>query len=391
MKKNFLKVVALSCATVLAFVGCSKEESGHNGLNQGAEAALKISIGNPNQVQSRAVEAEDGSAIGDVTVLITNADNRIINKYWYPSTTALGTASGDGNIKTTTLAKRVYIVGNMSETNSVESGIFASVSTLSAAQALLYNLADIDAENLPIYGASGSDLAFVNVSGEMTASTTVTMELIPARVDVYVNNNMTDYAQADAVELDGVGVIFSAKQSYLFPNAGGFVAPYAVASNYFASGIVGYPGQVSAEHTEHTALFGEWADNSSDSWASSPGVSSQPSGFLSQFSKTFYVFPGEEKNLIVAAKSTFAAGNAEFAGSSKYYPVHFNTADVGNVSLENGKRYVLSINLNGDANDGTGGGGTDNPEIPVTSSYITVTLIPASWEVVEITDPKEFE
>ena len=391
MKKNFLKVVALSCATVLAFVGCSKEEGSDNGFNRGAEAALKISIENPTRIQSKALEAEDGSAIGDVTVLITNADNRIIDKYWYPSTTALSEAGTEGQIKTTTLANRVYIVGNISNSSTVEGGIFASTSTLAAAQGVLYNLTSISASNLPIYGASPSDLVFANVSDNMVASTSITMVLIPARIDVIVNNNMSDYAQADAVELDGVGVIYSAKQTYLIPNAGGFVPPYSAASGYFASGLMDYLGQAASEHTENTDLFAGWEANSSDTWGGSSGVIFEPAGFLSQFSKTFYVLPGEEKNLIVSVKSTFKSGNSAFAGNSKYYPIHFNTADVGNIVLQNGKRYVMSVNLNGDANDGTGGGGTDNPEIPVTSSYITVSIVPASWELVEITDPKEFE
>ena len=373
MKKNFFKVVALSCATVmLAFVGCSKEDGGHiEAPNQGVKAALKISLENPVQIQSRAIESEDGSSIGDVTVLITNIDNRIINKYWYESASELSEASENGNIETTTLAKRVYIVGNISSSSSTVdgAGVFASTGTLQAAQAVLYDLSSISASSLPIFGTVGSDLAFANVSGEMVASTSVNMKLIPARIDVYVNNNMTDYDQPDAVELDGVGAFFTASQTFLIPNAGSFI-PSGVATS---------------------SLLSAWEDNSSDVWVPSPGVSSQPAGFLSHFSHTFYVFPSSEKDLIVAVKSTFKEGNETFAGEARYYPVHFNTADVGNVSLENGKRYILSINLNGDANDGTGGGGTDNPDIPVTNSELTISLTPASWEVVNVTDPKEFD
>ena len=72
--------------------------------------------------------------------------------------------------------------------------------------------------------------------------------------------------------------------------------------------------------------------------------------------------------------------------STIYYPVHFTTADAGE-TIEPGKSYTVTVTLNGDVEAG-GGGGTTDPEEPVVSSSIEVTVTAAQW----VTQPvsKEF-
>lgn len=99
----------------------------------------------------------------------------------------------------------------------------------------------------------------------------------------------------------------------------------------------------------------------------------------------FYTFgnDGTTKPTILAIKSTKTVNSA---ASTIYYPVHFTTADAKE-TIEPGKSYTVTVTLNGDVEAGAGGGTTD-PEAPVISSSIEVTVTAAQW----VTQPvsKEF-
>lgn len=99
----------------------------------------------------------------------------------------------------------------------------------------------------------------------------------------------------------------------------------------------------------------------------------------------FYTFgnDGTTQPTILAIKSTKTVNSTP---STIYYPVHFTTADAGE-TIEPGKSYTVTVTLNGDVEAGAGGGTTD-PEAPVISSSIEVTVTAAQW----VTQPvsKEF-
>jgi hypothetical protein len=395
MGKTISKAAALVCAfAMLTFVSCTKEAS--EDLSGGEQATLKIIIDNPSV--TKAIDTGDETVVGDVTILIVNAANQIISKYWYANPTALATANTDELITTTTLAEHVYILANLSSSTTVETtGMFASVSTLAQAQAVLYDLGSVSATNLPAFGKTASALVFApDGSGKQTATTSVTLNLIPARIDVYVNNNMTNYSDLAAVEMKDIGIIFSGKEAYLFPKATPTFHKTTYVDNTTSLGLFAsagvyttYPSYVPTIHTTgYTNLVSNWVVGGA--WDDSPGVSSEPATFNEQYTKTFYVFPVKDKNLIVTARSTFKAGAGALAGTNKYYPVHFGTSDVGNLVVESGNKYELTINLNGDATDGTGGGGTPDPEVPVTNAFVTISVSINPWVVNTINTPKEF-
>ena len=99
----------------------------------------------------------------------------------------------------------------------------------------------------------------------------------------------------------------------------------------------------------------------------------------------FYTFgnDGTTQPAILAIKSTKTVNSTP---SIIYYPVHFTIADAKE-TIEPGKSYTVTVTLNGDVEAG-GGGGTTDPEEPVVSSSIDVTVTAAQW----VTQPvsKEF-
>ena len=391
MEKIISKAAALVCVfAMFTFVSCTKEAS--DDQSGGEQATIQINITNPEV--TKAFDAEDGSTINDVTVLII-ARGSIINKYWFANLSELTTANTAKSIITTTVAEHVYIVGNLSSSSTIAgSGLFGDgVKTVAQAEAVKYALAGITKTNVPTFGKTATQLSFSADGDTQKAEAPIQMGLIPARIDVTVNNNMTNYGTTDAIVLQSVGIVFSGKETLLIPNTTTYYElAYTANSNFYASGYLGYPNQTADDHvtTAVTSLVAPWTANSDATWVASPGVASEPANFLSQYTKTFYVIPVDNnKNTIVTVMGKFPVG-AVHADETKFYPAHFGTADVGNTQIESGKQYELTINLNGDASDGTGGGGTDTPEIPVTSGYVTINLTPKAWQAVQISTPKEF-
>lgn len=99
----------------------------------------------------------------------------------------------------------------------------------------------------------------------------------------------------------------------------------------------------------------------------------------------FYTFgnDGTTQPTILAIKSTKTVGGTS---SPIFYPILFTKTDAKE-TIEPGKSYTVTVTLNGDVEAGAGGGTTD-PEAPVISSSIEVTVTAAQWVTQSVS--KEF-
>ena len=351
MKKNFFKVVALSFASVLAFVGCAKDDGNVPVMPQGEKAVLRIGFSDYNPSPgARAFDGTDaGTEVNNAYVFVLNAMGGVMDKF-YVSPEDVPTVT---ERPTTTAAKKVYVLGN---TGNVAS--FASVANEAGLKAEIAKLENLAAADIWLQESSAINFSDATASGDPLAKVDIQLKPIPARIDVKVVNDMDNWTTAESgglIEIEGVAILYSAGYSHYVPTfipSIAAVAGFESTGEYYRSGIAGWTSEENS--SVYAALDKAWDVSSGD------------------FAETFYALPGGaafDKNTIVTVYGSYN-------GEDFYWPAHFSSTDLKRV-LENGKFYTLTINLGGNAL--SGGGGTIDPEEEVVGAFITVNISSSGW------------
>lgn len=360
---NKFLVAALGAATLLA--SCSKEN------NPGTEAPadpakLKISVVGTDL--SKAVDADQGAVVTDITAFILNADNALLVDPIYITGADLNSTTKEYAV--TTAAKHVAIVANTGDLTG-SGKAFNGLGTLAQVKAALASYGDLTpTTKVWMSGVTASELSFTGTASDGTsklAAAQVTLSIIPTRIDVQVVNNMSNYGSAGALVLDGVAVLYSAGYSHYLATSGNYspttAAITAISGKYYRSGLANWTSQLTANDQLDANLNKAYADG---------------------FNESFYALPGKGAH----GANTIVTVHGTFNSQKRYFPVHFSATDVAGTQLENGKWYTVKITLNGDALEGGGGG--DDPGIEVVDAFITVEVTPAGWDVVTPTIEKPF-
>lgn len=353
MKKIKFLAVALAAFTMFSCTNDEVENLGNNAPGEQAVLTIKLKGDGDNQAQSRAA----GPA--------TDTEDAVINDYLvflFRDGGALDCAPHEGNsgatatIRTgTTAAKKAYVIAN---TGALAGGPFATVKTetdlLAVAGSLMDNTNNASTQtknNLWMSGAN--DVTFNGTNG--TAA--VSLSYVAAKIQLIVKDNRTNMSGGTIqIEDKEVVLLFAGK-------SGKFFGTQKSAQTHFYTGDNTYNTPFDTNVTTSTALSDQvttpFTDNTGDA-----------------VFNHFYTFgnDGTTQPTILAIKSTKTVSSTP---STIYYPVHFTTADAGH-TIEPGKSYTVTVTLNGDVEAG-GGGGTTDPEEPVVSSSIDVTVTAAQW------------
>lgn len=361
MKKIKFLAVALAAFTVFSCTNDEVENLGNNVPGEQAVLTIKLKGDGDNQAQSRAA----GPA--------TDTEDAVINDYLvflFRDGGALDCAPYEGNGATatittgTTAAKKAYVIAN---TGALAGGPFATVKTetdlLAAAGSLMDNTDNASTQTKTNLWMSGeNDVTFNGTTG----TTTVTLSYVAAKIQLIVKDNRKNMSGGTIQIEDKEVVLLFAGQS------GKFFGTQKSVQTHFYTGDDSYNGAFKTNVTKSTAL----SDQVTTPFAPNAG---------NTVFNHFYTFgnDGTTQPTILAIKSTKTVNSA---ASTIYYPVHFTTADARH-TIEPGKSYTVTVTLNGDVETGAGGGTTD-PEAPVISSSIEVTVTAAQW----VTQPvdKEF-
>lgn len=375
---NFKSVILICSILLVSFASCSSNDDDQPVVPTAYPAFVRIQVkGTVPATSTKAIDDDQANNINDLTVFIMGPANEILNRKYMTNTEYTNGAST--KIETTTNAQHVFVVGNIGSDQTGTGGLFGSaVTNYSQLQAAYLELNNISVNSLWIEGHTNTPLLFssANPGEELIATATIQMELIPSRIDVYINNNMTKYDQTGAnnsMILNDVGVLNSGGWTSPVPN---FVPASTIPSlaPYYRSGFNGYASFPSTGVSILGTLLADWTGNASTTFVPTAATPTQPANFNNQFTYSFYALPNLGRTEIVSLRATLGNG-----GGMIYFPVHFDTADTGFQTFENGKRYILTVNLNGDATT-SGGGGVD-PEIPVSSAFVTIEVVPAEWDI----------
>lgn len=362
MKKIKFLAVALAAFTMFSCTNDEVENLGNNAPGEQAVLTIKLKGDGDNQAQSRAA----GPA--------TDTEDAVINNYLvflFRDGGALDCAPHESNsnavaeIRTgTTAAKKAYVIAN---TGALAGGPFAAVKTetdlLAVTGSLMDNTDNASTQtktNLWMSGAN--DVTFNGTTG----TTTVTLSYVAAKIQLIVKDNRKNMSTGTIqIEDKEVVLLFAGK-------SGKFFGTQKSVQTHFYTGDNTYNTPFDTNVTTSTAL--------SDA-VGAPFTDNTGNTVFNHF----YTFgnDGTTQPTILAIKSTKTVNSTP---STIYYPVHFTTADAGE-TIEPGKSYTVTVTLNGDVEAGADGGTTD-PEAPVISSSIEVTVTAAQW----VTQPvsKEF-
>lgn len=363
MKKIKFLAVALAAFTMFSCTNDEVENLGNNVPGEQAVLTIKLKGDGDNQAQSRAA----GPA--------TDTEDAVINNYLvflFRDGGALDCAPHESNSNAaatittgTTAAKTAYVVAN---TGALANGPFKDVKTesdlLTATADLMVkgdqNTSTQTKTNLWMSGKK--EVTFNNA----TAQVAVSLSFVAAKIQFIVKDNRTGMSGGTIqIEDKEVVLLFAGKSGKFFGTQKSVQTDFYTADD-------SYNNPFKTNVTKSTAL------------SDAVTVPFAPNAGNTVFNH-FYTFgnDGTTQPTILAIKSTKTVNSTP---STIYYPVHFTTADAGH-TIEPGKSYTVTVTLNGDVETGAGGGTTD-PEAPVISSSIEVTVTAAQW----VTQPvdKEF-
>lgn len=361
MKKIKFLAVALAAFTMFSCTNDEVENLGNNAPGEQAVLTIKLKGDGDNQAQSRAAGAA------------TDTEDAVINDYLvflFRDGGALDCAPHEGNsgatatIRTgTTAAKKAYVIAN---TGALAGGPFATVKTetdlLAVTGSLMDNTDKASTQTKTNLWMSGvNDVTFNGTTG----TTTVTLSYVAAKIQLIVKDNRKNMSSGTIqIEDKEVVLLFAGQKGKFF----GTPAEKSVQTHFY-TGDDSYNNPFNTNVTKSTAL----SDQVTTPFNANAG---------NTVFNHFYTFgnDGATQPTILAIKSTKTVNSTS---STIYYPVHFTTADAGE-TIEPGKSYTVTVTLNGDVEAGAGGGTTD-PEAPVISSSIEVTVTAATWSPVTVT------
>ena len=255
----------------------------------------------------------------------------------------------------------------VANTGALANGPFATVKTeadlLAVAGSLMDNTNNVSTQTKTNLWMSGANHVTFNGTNGTAA---VTLSYVAAKIQLIVKDNRTNMSTGTIqIEDKEVVLLFAGKSGKFFGTQ------KSVQTNFY-TGDDSYNNPFNTNVTKSTAL------------SDAVTVPFAPNAGGTVFNH-FYTFgnDGTTQPAILAIKSTKTVNSTP---STIYYPVHFTTADAGE-TIEPGKAYTVTVTLNGDVEAGAGGGTTD-PEAPVISSSIEVTVTAATWVVQNI--QKEF-
>ena len=361
MKKIKFLAVALAAFTMFSCSNDEIESLGNNAPGEQAVLTIKLKGDGDDQAQSRALgpTATTDVAINDYLVFLFREGGALDCVPYYSSSNAAANISNG-----TTAAKKVYVVAN---TGELANGPFATVKTeadlLAVAGSLMDNTNNVSTQTKTNLWMSGANHVTFNGTNGTAA---VTLSYVAAKIQLIVKDNRTNMSTGTIqIEDKEVVLLFAGKSGKFFGTQ------KSVQTNFY-TGDDSYNNPFNTNVTKSTAL------------SDAVTVPFAPNAGGTVFNH-FYTFgnDGTTQPAILAIKSTKTVNSTP---STIYYPVHFTTADAGE-TIEPGKAYTVTVTLNGDVEAGAGGGTTD-PEAPVISSSIEVTVTAATWVVQNI--QKEF-
>lgn len=388
-----MKSVFLSMLAIAVLASCSKENEENLSPPgpQGEQVTVKLTIGG-NPLESKAEGTADNTDDIDVknlSIFGVNATGTVVSKMYSASLNDEGLNKKSVEFKTSTQVTAVYVVANTAADLTTGSGAL-NVTTLkglkNATASLLSgtNVSQIEGRVL---------MAGENTSVTITPGTVnniaVNLKYIGAKIILRSVSRGADSKGTYKTDFNLQHVYLNNvnTKAYFFAEGGSHLA------------------EIQTVGSERLNITKELATG-----MLSGGSGTTITDFAQDFSPADFAPGGSESNVaywfvfendeeLVGTPTTllihYGWKEKKAQGfKDMYFPVRFAAGDAfASGTIQPGYAYAVDITLNGDfrsLDDGGsgGGGGTPNPDVPVVSTDVTVTVTPVAWnEDVEVAKP----
>ena len=355
MKKINFCAMALAALTMFS---CTQEES-MNLPVAGEKANVTLNLKGEESAGTRATGATgDDTQINNYIAFFFNEQGQLVTKHEVDKSAN----TGPDRLTTTTAATEVYVVANVGGlTGSGFEGVVNKdqiakvVKSLSAGGS--HDTSTQTSTNVWMEGTGTVKFT------ENTGAATVTLKFLAAKVTVTVIDQRKGNTEN--------GAIYIKNDKIVLLNAGGdakFFDTDKTTQTSFFNGDASYPDP--ANSVVASFLSKTYAESGVHFYAFGNASSTQPT--------------------ILAIQATRTEQNG--GTSTVYYPIAFSTLDAGAIKPEAstfapGYSYEITLTLTGNVAAG-GGNGTVDPEQPLVSGDVTVTIEQAKWNPVDVN--KEF-
>lgn len=415
-----VKSLLLSMCAIAALASCSQNDDEVPGGNESNAPEAKVIIklaGNGDQPTSRVAGlptndalATSNSMVNNLTVFIFNNVGTVITKSYIASPQAVGANS----VTTTTDATEVAVVANTGDQTGT-GGLFTTVATKDALKAVLANMLTDTSNPAAVVTQTDANLymsgrgmlsAFAeNSSGDMTASVSVQLHYLSARIQLsaisFNGKTVQDnkYVQAGGYDADA-DANFTITKVYLMnvQRATQVLPTTDDGADYIAQSLKEFTGGVAWSAPWTGTEPNQFKPNSeyvieagTDKFIPGSGAAANrisDIGHWYTFANTGVAdITNHPTALVVEVKWRKVKANATVTPAvakeeqTLYFTTYFGGGD--QAELEPGKVYTVKLALNGNfkpADDGgSGGGGTTDPTKPTVNSSVEVTVVPATW------------
>lgn len=369
-----MKRILFGSLAALVLFSCSKENDVTNPSEPGSPATLKIKIvGNHTRAGGSLDTDNSDAAVNNYTMFFFRADGSLDRA---PLVVADG-ATPKEDITVTNSLKEIYVIANANDKEDM-SGITDKTSLL--AFTVNMDKSNASTQVFPTApsgtGASvyqkGSDAA-ITFDASNKATSTVTLEFVPARIKVVISENWsspntgnTNNSNGKYVDITDILILNAKSQSFVFNATSQLVASAPFLAGETMDAFTNKP----ASYTVKTY------------YAEKVPAAGNAFFYLFENSGEF-ADPATTFPTIVVLKGKFYDGTT--GGKDIYYPARFDNTDIAH-AITPGKAYSMEFKLNGDPT--SGGGGAVDPSVPILSGLVTVTVTPAEWNTQDVS--KEF-
>lgn len=384
-----VKSIFLSMLAIAALASCSKEETSVDPpVPQGKARLIDLTIGGGSLSSKAAGAATNATdkAITNLTVFgVNTTTGSIVTKKYFSTLVDAGDNKKKVNLATTDQTTEIYVIANIGK-DLTASGEALNVQTLTAlknAQAFLIVTAPAvaPAQTEGNVLMSGSTTTITGGIGGATAATaSVSLNFIASKIIL----------QSLSREAGSTGVYGT---DFKFDSA---ILTNVQTSAYYLMGNNSYIDIITGN--VRPAITSTWATGRNGQTDTEVADFSQSLSSITAFAPGdaatqdiayWYVFENsdQDKPTTLLIKYLWKEKTDGAMDKEMYFPVTFIANDAS--VIEPGKAYNVSMKFHGNFEpDENGGGGTEDPDVPIVPGSVDVQVTPADWNAV--TTDKDF-
>lgn len=374
-----MKSIFLSMLTIAALASCSKEEVSVPPGPEGEGKVIELTIGGtPLSVKSTTASDNDADqAISDLTVFGVSTTGSIVTKKYFSGTdvTAASGAAKSVEFETKTTTESIYAIANI---GSDLTGTDLNVSTL----------ADLKKKTVSLLKSSAPSQTQGNVLMSGTTSTITLVSGTTYTADItlgFISSKLIlSQLKRGAGSQGDYGTDFTIEAAIL-NNVQTSASYVATGGSYIPAALSWATGLTSSSITDKVADF-----NNAITIGTSQAADFDANKVV-DLNYHWYVFENNDGSKPTTLLLHYKWKQKDQVMKDMYFPVTLKDGAGFEGKLEPGKAYAITMTLSGDfrtETDGSGGGGTEDPEKPVTNGSVTVTVTPTAWNTTSV--DKEF-